>query len=58
MATNDFKVTPEKLVGKTVSDVAITPKAVVVKFTDGTFLDVYLDASGDVLKTSTNKLEV
>lgn len=57
MGKNDYKVTPEKLIGKTVSDVAVTPKAVVVKFTDGTFLDVYLDASGGELITSTNKLE-
>ncbi|MBD8071078.1 hypothetical protein [Bacillus sp. PS06] len=57
MEKNNFKVIPEKLKGKTVSDVAITTKAVVIKFTDGTFLDIYLDKSGQQLKTSTNKLE-
>lgn len=56
MTINDFQVTAEKLIGKQVEDVAVTLKAVVVKFTDGTFLDVYLDASGQVLKTSANKL--
>lgn len=57
METNKFKVTPEKLKGKTVEDLAITTDAVVIKFTDGTFLDIYLDESGKTLKTSTNKLE-
>lgn len=57
METINFKVIPEKLKGKTVSDVAITTNAVVVKFTDGTFLDIYLDKSAQTLKTSTNKLE-
>ncbi|EOQ04685.1 hypothetical protein KOY_04860 [Bacillus cereus VDM021] len=57
MKTNEFKVTPEKLKGKTVEDLAITTDAVVIKFTDGTFLDIYLDESGKTLKTSTNKLE-
>lgn len=37
METDDYKVTPEKLKGKTVADVAITTSAVVIKFTDGTF---------------------
>ncbi|WP_179863084.1 hypothetical protein [Bacillus toyonensis] len=57
METNKFKVTPEKLKDKTVEDLAITTNAVVIKFTDGTFLDIYLDESGKILKTSTNKLE-
>ncbi|WP_416150055.1 hypothetical protein ACM26V_03380 [Salipaludibacillus sp. HK11] len=57
MEVNNFKVTPEKLKGKTVEDVAVTTSAVVLKFTDGTFLDVYLDKSAQTLKTSTNKLE-
>jgi hypothetical protein len=57
METNDFKVTPEKLKGKTVEDLAITTNAVVIKFTDGTFLDIYLDKYAQTLKTSTNKLE-
>lgn len=57
MTINDFNVTAEKLIGKEVSDVAVTQKAVVVKFTDGTFLDVYLDASSQGLKTSMNKLD-
>jgi len=57
METNKFKVTPEKLKDKTVEDLAITTNAVVIKFTDGTFLDIYLDEFGKTLKTSTNKLE-
>ena len=57
MEINDFKVTPEKLKGKTVSDVAVTSNAVVIKFTDSTCLDIYLDNSAQTLKTSTNKLE-
>lgn len=57
MTIIDFNVTAEKRMGKEVSDVAVTQKAVVVKFTDGTFLDVYLDASGQGLKTSMNKLD-
>ncbi|MEH7450109.1 hypothetical protein ABWK26_11755 [Bacillus toyonensis] len=57
METNEFKVTPEKLKGKTVKDLSITTDAVVIKFTDGTFLDIYLNESGKTLKTSTNKLE-
>jgi hypothetical protein len=57
MEAENFKVTPEKLQGRTVEDAAITADAVVIKFTDGTFLDVYLDKSGPTLKTSTNKLE-
>ncbi|WOV83301.1 hypothetical protein PGH26_10230 [Sporosarcina jeotgali] len=57
MEKNDFNVTPEKLIGKTVSDVAVTANAVVIKFTDSTYLDIYLDNSAQLLKTSTNKLE-
>ena len=58
MESNYFKVIPEKLKGKSVEDVAITTNAVVIKFTDGTFLDIYLDKSAQTLKTSTNKLDV
>lgn len=57
METNNFKVIPEKPKGKTVVDVAITTSAVVIKFSDSTFLDIYLDKSSQTLKTSTNKLE-
>lgn len=57
METNDFIVTPEKVKGKTVEDLAITTNAVVIKFNDGTFLDIYLDKDAQTLKTSTNKLE-
>ncbi|WP_197276373.1 hypothetical protein [Bacillus sp. JCM 19034] len=57
METNKFKVVPEELKGKTVDDIVITNSAVVIKFNDGTFLDVYLDKSAKELKTSTNKLE-
>jgi hypothetical protein len=52
--TNDYKVVPNKLIGKTVGEVAIATHAVVIKFTDGTFLDIY---SHQPIKTSTNKLE-
>lgn len=51
---NDYKVVPEELAGKIVEEVAIASHAVVIKFTDGTFLDIY--AQGPI-KTSTNKLE-
>ncbi|MDS9471708.1 hypothetical protein [Sporosarcina pasteurii] len=54
---NHNTVLPNKLQGLTVDDVAITPHAVVIKFTDGTFFDIYLDAA-QILKTSTNKLDV
>lgn len=57
MEANNFKVIPEHLKGKIVEDVAIVATAVVIKFTDGTFLDIYLDESGQLLKTSTNKLD-
>lgn len=58
METNEFEVTPEKLKGKTLDDVFVSDSSVVIKFTDGTFLDVYLDIEGKRLKTQTNKLEV
>lgn len=54
--TDEFKVTSEKIVGKTIEEIAITEKAVVIKMEDNTFLDIYLDPSGHRLKTSTNKL--
>ena len=57
MDANSFKVIPEHLQGKTVEDVTIVTTAVVIKFTDGTFLDIYLDELSKSLKTSTNKLE-
>lgn len=57
MEKNDCDVTPEKLIGKTVSDVAVTAHAVVIQFTDNTYVDIYLDSSAQTLKTSTNKLE-
>lgn len=57
MNRDNFDVEPQKLKGKTVEDIAITPKAVVIKFTDGTFLDIYLDPPAQTLKTSTNKLD-
>ncbi|WOD64833.1 hypothetical protein NQZ71_23190 (plasmid) [Niallia taxi] len=57
METNKFKVISEKLKGMTVADVAITTNAVVIKFSDGTYLDIYLDKATQTLKTSTNKLE-
>jgi hypothetical protein len=58
MEANRFEVTPEKLKGKIVEDVVVTDSAVVLKFSDGTFLDIYLDRARLVLKTSTNKLDV
>lgn len=54
---HDFVVVPEELKGKIVEEVAITDKAVVIKFTDGTFFDIYLHPSGQVIKTSTNKID-
>ena len=55
--TNDVcTVTTEKLKGKVVSEVEVTNEAVVVKFEDDTFLDIYLDPTKQSLKTSTNKL--
>lgn len=52
-----YKVIPEKLVGKTVEEIAITDKSVVLKFDDNTFLDIYLDPTGKSLRTSTNRLK-
>ena len=56
MNVKEFEVTPEKIKGRTVEEIAVTDQAVVMKFTDGTFLDIYLDQYG-ALKTSTNKIE-
>ncbi|GAE25552.1 hypothetical protein JCM9140_1552 [Halalkalibacter wakoensis JCM 9140] len=52
-----IKVLPDELKGKTVEDMAITKSAVVIKFTDGTFFDIYLDKTAQSLKTSANKLD-
>ena len=52
----EYEVTPEKIKGRTVEEIAVADQAVVMKFTDGTFLDIYLDQHG-ALKTSTNKIE-
>ncbi|PRO67141.1 hypothetical protein [Alkalicoccus urumqiensis] len=52
----DFTVYPANFAGKTVEEMAVAEKAVVVKFTDGTYLDVYVNAAGE-LKTSTNTLD-
>ncbi|WP_455675606.1 hypothetical protein [Pradoshia sp.] len=52
MKINEFDVTPEKIKGRTVEEIVVTDKAVVIKFKDGTFLDIYLDQHG-ALKTST-----
>ena len=52
----EYEVTPEKIKGRTVEEIVVTDQAVVMKFTDGTFLDIYLDQYG-TLKTSTNKIE-
>ena len=56
MEMNRFQVTPEKILGRTVEEMVVTDMAVVMKFTDGTFLDIYLDQQG-ALKTSMNKIE-
>ncbi len=56
MEMNRFQVTPEKILGRTVEEMVVTDMAVVMKFTDGTFLDIYLDQHG-ALKTSMNKIE-
>ncbi|MGM9930043.1 MULTISPECIES: hypothetical protein [Bacillaceae] len=56
MEMNRFQVTPEKIQGRTVEEIVVTDMAVVMKFTDGTFLDIYLDQQG-ALKTSMNKIE-
>lgn len=57
LVLDEFKVTLEKLKGRIVQDLSVTDNAVVIKFTDNTFLDVYLDKHSQKLKTSTNKLE-
>ncbi|WP_169802529.1 hypothetical protein [Alkalihalobacillus trypoxylicola] len=56
MANEECTVTPERLKGKTVSDFTATKEAVVIKFEDHTYLDVYLDKTTQELKISTNKL--
>ena len=56
MKPNEYEVTLGKIKGRTVEEIAATNQAVVMKFTDGTFLDIYLDQYG-TLKTSTNKIE-
>ena len=56
MNVKEFEVTPEKIKGRKVEDIVVTDMAVVMKFTDGTYLDIYLDQNG-ALKTSTNKIE-
>lgn len=56
MGQDVYKGTAEKLKGKTVSGVEITDDAVVIKFEDNTFLDVYIDPTTQSLKTSTNKV--
>lgn len=57
MQNNKYSVDPDKLKGKVVEDLAVTSKAVVIKFTDNTFLDIYLDSTGKWIKTSTNQLK-
>lgn len=57
MEMNEHFVVPEKLKGKVVEEVAITSKAVVIKFTDNTFFDIYIDQAGNALKTSMNKID-
>lgn len=52
----DNLVRPEKLQGKVLSNIEVTDEAVVIKFEDNTFLDIYLDETKIHLKTSTNKL--
>ena len=56
MKPNEYEVTLGKIKGRTVEEIAVTVQAIVMKFTDGTFLDIYLDQHG-ALKTSTNKIE-
>ena len=56
MKINEYEVTPEKIKGRTGEEIAVTDQAVVMKFTDRTFLDIYLDQN-KALKTSTNKIE-
>ncbi|WP_185970915.1 hypothetical protein [Alkalicoccobacillus porphyridii] len=56
MDNEECKVTTEKLKGKIVADVEVTDVAVVVRFEDNTYLDIYLDPKEPSLKASTNKL--
>ncbi|MEY8749681.1 hypothetical protein [Alkalicoccobacillus gibsonii] len=46
----------QQLKGKIISDLEVTEAAVVLKFEDNTFLDIYLDSERKVIKASTNKL--
>ncbi|QKS69855.1 hypothetical protein FLK61_24010 [Paenalkalicoccus suaedae] len=57
MAEKEFTVTREKLEGKVVQDVSVNDKAVVIQFTDGTYLDVYMATETGSLKASTNQLK-
>jgi hypothetical protein len=57
METNECVVVPDQFKGKTVEEVAITTKSVVIKFTDGTYFDIFLHPSEQEMKTSTNKLD-
>ncbi|MDQ0208631.1 hypothetical protein [Alkalicoccobacillus murimartini] len=56
MDKSEHNVTLQQLKGKVISDLEITEAAVVLKFEDNTFLDIYLDQEKQVIKTSTNKL--
>lgn len=56
METNEYVVVPDQFKGKTVEEVAITTKSVVITFTDGTYFDIFLP-SEQGMKTSTNKLD-
>ena len=57
METNECVVVPDQFKGKTVEEVAITTKSVVIKFTDGTYFDIFLHPSEQEMKLSTNKLD-
>ncbi|MED4130717.1 hypothetical protein [Shouchella miscanthi] len=46
----------QQLKGKAVFDLEITESAVVIKFSDNTFLDIYFDTDKQRLMTSTNTL--
>ncbi|MDQ0160008.1 hypothetical protein [Alkalibacillus salilacus] len=58
MSHHDFAVTTDQLKGKIVEEVAVNNFALVIKFTDNTYLDVYLDSTEKAIKTSTNQLNV
>ncbi|MFS0788874.1 hypothetical protein ABC345_21150 [Shouchella sp. 1P09AA] len=45
------------LKGKKLADLEIRKDAIVLKFEDDTFLDIYLDKHAQALKTSTNTLK-